>query len=73
MSASTPRTLTIVQPDDWHHHFRDDARLAVVAPLAAAQFGRAIAMPNTVPPVTTTELALKYREMILSSLPKGST
>lgn len=67
------RTLTIVQPDDWHHHFRDDARLPVVAPLAAAQFGRAIAMPNIVPPVTTTELALKYRELILSSLPEGIT
>ena len=30
-------------------------------------------MPNLQPPVTTTELALEYREQILSALPAGQT
>jgi dihydroorotase len=35
----------------------------------AAQFGRAIIMPNLRPPVTTTEAALAYRQRILRALP----
>jgi len=46
--------LTITRPDDWHLHLRDGAVLASVAPHTARQFGRAIIMPNLVPPVTTT-------------------
>ena len=46
------QTLTLRRPDDWHLHLRDGAMLAAVAP-HSAQFGRAIIMPNLVPPVTT--------------------
>jgi dihydroorotase len=38
----------------------------------AERFGRAIVMPNLVPPVTTTEAALAYRDRILEALPAGS-
>jgi dihydroorotase len=65
-------TLTLRRPDDWHLHLRDGAALAAVLPFTAARFGRAIVMPNLKPPVTTTAMALAYRERILAVLPKGS-
>ncbi len=59
-------------PDDWHLHLRDGAQLAAVLPHTAAQFRRAIVMPNLVPPVTTTAMALAYRARILAALPAGA-
>lgn len=64
--------LTITRPDDWHLHLRDGAALATTVPHAAAQFGRAIVMPNLRPPVTTTEAALAYRRRILEARPPES-
>jgi dihydroorotase len=63
--------LEIRRPDDWHVHLRDGAALAAVLPHTAAQFARAIVMPNLKPPVTTTAAALAYRERILAALPAG--
>ncbi len=64
-------TLTITRPDDWHLHVRDGAALAAVIPHTAQQFARAIIMPNLKPPVTTTALALAYRERIIAAVPAG--
>jgi dihydroorotase len=64
--------LTLRQPDDWHLHLRDGDALAAVLPHTAAQFARAIVMPNLKPPVTTTALAAAYRERILAARPAGS-
>jgi dihydroorotase len=61
--------ITITRPDDWHVHVRDGAALRTVVPHTAAQFGRAIIMPNLRPPVTTAAQALAYRERILAALP----
>lgn len=61
-------TLTLTRPDDWHLHLRDGAALAAVVNHTARQFARAIVMPNLQPPVTTTELALAYRQRILDAL-----
>jgi dihydroorotase len=69
-TSSSPNSLTIARPDDWHLHVRDGATLAAVLPHTARQFGRAIIMPNLKPPVTTTALAAAYRERILAALPK---
>ena len=66
------KTLTITRPDDWHLHLRDGAALKAVLPDTARQFARAIVMPNLRPPVTTTELALAYRERVLQALPQGA-
>jgi dihydroorotase len=66
----TPR-LTIRKPDDWHLHLRDGAMLKAVAPFTARNFGRAILMPNLIPPVTTTKDAIAYRERVLAALPPG--
>ena len=69
MTALAPTTLTITRPDDWHLHVRDGAALASVVPHTAAQFGRAIIMPNLKPPVTTAAQALSYKERILQAGP----
>jgi len=61
--------ITLTLPDDFHHHFREGPVMADVLEHATQQFGRAIAMPNLKPPVTTTEKAIKYRDALLASLP----
>jgi dihydroorotase len=38
--------ITITRPDDWHLHLRDGEALRSVLAHTAAQFGRAIVMPN---------------------------
>ena len=63
--------LTITRPDDWHLHVRDGAALNTVVPHTAAEFGRAIIMPNLKPPVTTAAQALEYKQRILAAVPQG--
>ncbi len=65
-------TLALRRPDDWHLHVRDGAALRAVIGFTAARFARAIIMPNLDPPVTTTQLALAYRQRILEALPAGA-
>ncbi|MFC4621670.1 dihydroorotase [Comamonas nitrativorans] len=67
----TTPTLTLTRPDDWHLHVRDGAAMHAVVPHTAAQFARAIIMPNLKPPVTTTAQALAYKERILAAVPAG--
>ncbi len=67
------QSLTIRRPDDWHLHLRDGAMLAAVLPETARHFGRAIVMPNLVPPVVTAGDATAYRERIMAALPDGMT
>jgi dihydroorotase len=63
--------LSLIAPDDWHLHLRDGAALAAVVGASAAQFRRAIVMPNLKPPVTTVAAASAYRERILAALGTG--
>ena len=63
--------LTLTRPDDWHLHVRDGAALATVVPHTAAQFGRAIIMPNLKPPVTTAAQAVEYAQRIRRAVPAG--
>jgi dihydroorotase len=65
------QTLTLTRPDDWHVHLRDGDALNTVVPHTAAQFARAIVMPNLKPPVTSTAMALAYKQRILAALPAG--
>ena len=64
--------LTIRRPDDWHLHVRDGDMLKAVLPHSARHFGRAILMPNLVPPVRTREDAMAYRARVMAALPQGS-
>lgn len=43
-----------------------------VVPYTAAQFGRAIVMPNLTPPVTTAQMAADYRDRIMAAVPEGA-
>ena len=63
--------ITLTRPDDWHLHVRDGDVLHTVVPHTAAQFGRAIIMPNLRPPVTTAAQALAYKARILAAVPDG--
>lgn len=60
----TQDAITLIRPDDWHLHLRDDSALAAVLPDSAKQFARAIVMPNLKPPVTTVAMAQAYKERI---------
>ena len=64
--------LTIIRPDDFHLHLRDGAMMAAVLPESARHFGRAIIMPNLVPPVVTAADASAYRERIFAHLPQDT-
>lgn len=64
--------ITFVRPDDWHLHVRDGEMLYAVLPYTARVFGRAVIMPNLIPPVVTTAQAVDYRRRILQVLPSGS-
>ena len=68
--SANPASITIRRPDDWHVHLRDGAMLAACAVHTARQFGRAIIMPNLVPPVTRVAEASAYRERIRAAVPK---
>ncbi|MEC9145721.1 MAG: dihydroorotase [Pseudomonadota bacterium] len=63
--------LTITRPDDWHLHLRDGAMLGAVTPDTARHFGRALIMPNLVPPVVTGSDAAAYRDRIMAACPGG--
>jgi len=64
--------ITIKRPDDWHLHLRDNDMMRAALPYTARVFGRAICMPNLLPPVRTSADGKAYRERILAALPKGS-
>jgi dihydroorotase len=64
--------ITIRKPDDWHLHVRDGEMLKAVMPFTAKNFGRAILMPNLVPPVRTTADGAAYRERVMAAVPQGS-
>jgi dihydroorotase len=70
-AAPAPASITFNRPDDWHLHLRDGAALQAVLPYTAAQFARAIVMPNLKPPVTTAAQALAYKARIVQALPHG--
>lgn len=64
--------ITLKRPDDWHLHLRDGAMLAAVLPETTRHFGRAIIMPNLIPPVVTSDQAVAYRDRILAAIPEGA-
>mgnify|MGYP003350526014 CR=1 FL=1 len=60
--------ITIRKPDDWHLHVRDGAMLKAALPFTARSFGRAIIMPNLVPPVRVVKDAEARSEEHTSEL-----
>ena len=66
------KSISIIKPDDWHLHLRSGEAMRSVVGMSAAQMGRAIVMPNLVPPVKNTEQARTYHSEIIAALPKDS-
>ncbi len=62
--------ITIDSPLDMHLHLRDANMLKIVAPLSAKSFSAAIIMPNLVPPITTIEAVISYKNRILDATSK---
>lgn len=65
-------SIVLRRPDDWHLHLRDGEMLAAVVPYSTG-FGRAIIMPNLVPPVVTGAHARAYLDRIMAALPADAT
>jgi dihydroorotase len=65
--------IILNKPDDMHLHLRDGDMLSAVVEQSARDFGRAIIMPNLVPPVTTLEDAMSYRQRILDALGRDTS
>jgi dihydroorotase len=63
--------LALTKPDDMHLHLRDGEAMRSILPHTTRRFARAIVMPNLRPPITTTAMALAYRQRILAALPPG--
>ncbi|HMO05165.1 MAG TPA: dihydroorotase [Kiritimatiellia bacterium] len=57
----------IRQPLDMHLHLRQGDMLKTVTPVSAEPFVGAVIMPNLVPPVTTVEHVIAYRDAILAT------
>ena len=71
-SAGANGTLELRRPDDWHLHLRDGPMLEAVVGATARDFGRALVMPNLVPPVLTKDDAVAYRTRILRALARAA-
>ena len=65
-------SITLNSPLDMHLHLRDEAMLKIVGPLSSNTFSGAIIMPNLVPPVTTKEALIAYKERILNACEEDS-
>jgi len=61
-------SITLNTPLDMHLHLRDEEMLHTVAPLSSSTFSGAIIMPNLVPPVSTKEDLLAYKERIINAI-----
>lgn len=60
--------LEIPRPDDFHVHLRQGPPLAAYAARSARHFGRALAMPNTVPPISSGRALGDYRRAVLAGM-----
>ena len=60
--------ITLNAPLDMHLHLRDAEMLNTVAPLSSDSFSGAIIMPNLVPPVSTKEELLDYKNRIVEAI-----
>ncbi|MGP1939224.1 MAG: dihydroorotase [Arsenophonus sp. ET-DL9-MAG3] len=67
--AKITGTIKIRRPDDLHVHFRDNNILKLVVPYTSRFFGRAIVMPNLMPPILNVNQAKSYKKRICNAIP----
>lgn len=61
--------LVLPKPDDFHVHFRQGEAMALYVRRHAASFGRAMVMPNTIPPIADPVSLIRYRGEICDQIP----
>lgn len=66
-----PSKITLIKPDDFHLHLRENQFMADLASDGARFFRRALIMPNLKNPIFTSQQAKEYGEQILSAIPKS--
>ncbi len=59
---------TLLMPLDMHLHLRDGVMLETVAPLTSYTFSGALIMPNLVPPVTSKDAVIAYKERVMAAV-----
>jgi dihydroorotase len=64
--------ISLIKPDDWHLHLRSGEAMKSVVGMSAAQMGRAIIMPNLLPPIKSVRQAEAYHKEIMKALPVNS-
>lgn len=62
------KTIKLKSPFDMHLHLRDGDMLKLVGPLTSQSFAGAIIMPNIIPPVTTKEDVIEYKNRIMDAV-----
>jgi len=60
--------IELTSPFDMHLHVRDNDMLNLVGPLTSQSFSGAIIMPNIIPPVTSKEDVIAYRERVMNAV-----
>jgi len=58
------KNIEIIQPDDWHVHFREGDMLEMVTNFSSRINNRCVAMPNTEIPITDTNKASAYKKLL---------
>lgn len=64
-------SLILPRPDDFHVHLRRGSAMGAYARRHASLFGRALVMPNTIPPISDEAQVASYRAEILAALGEG--
>ncbi|CAL4326393.1 dihydroorotase [Buchnera aphidicola] len=62
------KKITIIKPDDWHVHLRDNKILKKVINYTGKFYARALIMPNLDDPITNCFKSISYRNRILKSM-----
>ncbi|MDR0304428.1 MAG: dihydroorotase [Chitinispirillales bacterium] len=65
---SNKNEITIIRPDDFHLHLRDDEIMKTVLPHTAHVFARAIIMPNLKPPIISLKDVFEYKKRITDNI-----
>ena len=69
--AASGRYLILPMPDDFHVHLRQGEAMPLYVRRHALSFGRAMAMPNTLPPIADAASLIRYRDGIEGCLPRN--
>ncbi|AYN24735.1 dihydroorotase [Buchnera aphidicola] len=67
------KKITIIKPDDWHVHLRDNEILKKISQYTGKFYKRAIIMPNLDQPITNCLKSMSYRRRILNSMKPNTT